>query len=238
MATVLNRTDDAITLKAGELGLTNLRRSVSIEARERMKAAAKQRILVNGSPNLGKKFGPRSEDAKRSTSVSLKRTFAKQREAGIGMFSEEGRQQRSDSMSRRRANGTLGGGNPYSRCAGGRRADLGDQFFRSSWEANIARYLNWMIGQRLLSKWEYEVDTFWFEEIKRGTRSYKPDFKIWDKLDSEPYYWEVKGWMDQKSKTKLERMKKYHPTITVHLIDQAKYNSIKRQVSSLIPNWE
>lgn len=151
--------------------------------------------------------------------------------------SEENKQKQSERMSksqneRIRRNQSLG----YSRGKGGTRADLGI-YVRSSWEANVARYLNFLIKQKTIFKWEYEPDTFWFENIKRGTRSYTPDFKIWDTENSDPYYWEVKGYMDAKSKTKLKRMAKYYPDVKVVVIGKDEYNDIKKN-KALIKNWE
>lgn len=117
----------------------------------------------------------------------------------------------------------------------GIRADLGI-YVRSSWEANVARYLKWLKANGSIKDWEYEPDTFWFEGIKRGTRSYTPDFKITEN-DGAIVYWEVKGWMDQKSKTQLKRMKKYHPHVRIIVIDSACYNDFKKW-KRLIPHWE
>jgi len=111
-------------------------------------------------------------------------------------------------------------------------------YLRSSWEANYARYLMFLMDRGKILRWEYEPDTFWFEEIKRGVRSYLPDFKVWEYQDQEPYYVEVKGYMDQKSSTKLKRMAKYYPAIRIELVDRAKYKEIKDKLSSVIPNWE
>ena len=126
----------------------------------------------------------------------------------------------------------------YSRGKQGRREDLENMYFRSSWEANYARYLNLLIAQGELYKWEFEPDTFWFESIKRGCRSYLPDFKIWDKKDSDPYYVEVKGWMDDKSKTKLKRMAKYYPKIEIRVVDATAYKEINKKLSKIIKCWE
>lgn len=113
---------------------------------------------------------------------------------------------------------------------GGRRADLGDVYFRSAFEANYARFLNW---QKI--RWEYEVKTFWFESITRGSRSYTPDF--W--LPDEKTWHEVKGWMDQKSKTKLERMARYYPEEKVIVVGESFFRDCERKrICRLIPNWE
>lgn len=110
----------------------------------------------------------------------------------------------------------------------GRRPDLGNIYFRSSWEANYARILN---HQGIA--WEYEPKTFYFEAIKTGTRSYKPDFFI-KNLDE---YHEVKGWMDPKSKTKLTRMAKYYPDVKIVLIDAKRMKELS-SYASIIPKWE
>jgi hypothetical protein len=118
---------------------------------------------------------------------------------------------------------------------GGTRADLG-RYFRSSWEANYARYLNWLIKVGEIVSWTYEPDTFEFP-VKRGNRFYVPDFKLVNRNGSIEYH-EVKGWMDPQSATKLKRMAKYYPAVKIVLIDKEQYTAIARQVSRMIPNWE
>ena len=125
----------------------------------------------------------------------------------------------------------------YSRANSGKREDLGGLYVRSTWEANYARYLNFLKDKGKIWKWEYEADTFMFDGIKRGCRFYTPDFKVWDEVLSIPYFVEVKGWMDQKSRTKLARMKKYYPGVRVDLVTEREYRALA-QWAKLIPNWE
>ena len=120
--------------------------------------------------------------------------------------------------------------------AGGFRADIGI-YVRSQWEANYARYLNWLKEMGEIYTWEYEPDTFEFEKIKRGTRFYTPDFKVWNTEDEYEYH-EVKGYMDQKSKTRIKRMRKYYPGEPLIIIDTPAYNALARDVKGLVPNWE
>lgn len=127
--------------------------------------------------------------------------------------------------------------NTYSRCKRGKRADLGGQFFRSSWEANYARYLNWLVGNGQIVTWKYEPKTFFFEGVRRGTLSYTPDFVVVENNGAVIYH-EVKGWMDAKSKTRLSRMKKYFPEETVIVIAKREYMSIANKIGSIIPGWE
>lgn len=96
-------------------------------------------------------------------------------------------------------------------------------------EANYARYLTFTGVE-----WDYEPKTFWFEGLRRGAVSYTPDFY----LPSSGEYIETKGWMDAKSKTKLRRMKKYHPDVVVRVVEYPAYRAIARQVRHLIPGWE
>lgn len=93
-------------------------------------------------------------------------------------------------------------------------------YLKSSWELAYAKYLDSELANGTIKWWEYEPDTFWFERIKRGVRSYTPDFKV-EYLDGKVEYHEVKGYLDSKSKTKLNRMRIYHPDIEMKLIDRA-----------------
>lgn len=117
-------------------------------------------------------------------------------------------------------------------------AEIGGKkiFFRSSWEENYAHYLQWLKGLGEIQDWDHEPDTFWFDAIKRGVRSYLPDFKVIT-AKGETEYHEVKGWMDSKSKTKIKRMAKYHPSVKMVIIDSNRYRALERTVSGLVPNW-
>ena len=108
-------------------------------------------------------------------------------------------------------------------------------FARSEWEANIAAYFEYLKQSGLIAKWAHEPKTFWFMNIKRGVRSYKPDFAI-TKTNGYMYYVEVKGFMDAKSKTKLKRMIKYYPHAKIDVIDKAKYKRIAAN-KHLIAYW-
>lgn len=111
------------------------------------------------------------------------------------------------------------------------------KFFRSRWEANYARYLEFQKTHGLIADWHHECDTFWFEGIKRGCMTYLPDFKVTN-LDGSIEYHEVKGWMDAQSKTKIRRMAKYHPTVILKVFDSKWYKANKQNLSCLIPDWE
>jgi hypothetical protein len=106
---------------------------------------------------------------------------------------------------------------------------------RSTWESNIAAFFQWAKEQCLILDWEFEPKTFWFEGIKRGVMSYLPDFRTTE-IGGSYTYWEVKGWWDPKSRTKVARMKKYHPDVKLEIIDEARYKGIAKW-SSLYPEW-
>lgn len=106
-------------------------------------------------------------------------------------------------------------------------------FFRSKWEANYALYLNFLIKQNQINKWEYEKDVFIFEKIQFGTRSYRPDFKIY-KNDGSFEYHEIKGYMTQRSKTQIKRMAKYFPEVMLILITSKEYKELKSKIGSLL----
>ena len=80
------------------------------------------------------------------------------------------------------------------RTIGGQRG-----YYRSRWEANYARYLEWLRVRGDIKYWSHEKDTFWFEKIKRGVRSYLPDFRVTE-INGDVVYHEVKGWMDRRTR--------------------------------------
>jgi len=92
-------------------------------------------------------------------------------------------------------------------------------YFRSEWEVKVAKYLQVLKQAGKIKEWEHEPHTFWFNEIKRGTRSYLPDFRV-TRPDRTHYWVEVKGYMDRKSQTKLKRLKKYYPEEELVLLDE------------------
>jgi endogenous inhibitor of DNA gyrase (YacG/DUF329 family) len=102
-----------------------------------------------------------------------------------------------------------------------KRVDLNNQFFRSSWEANIARFLNF-----LGIKWIYEPERFL---VENGT--YLPDFFL---VDLQCYF-EVKGWSSKNWREKIDLFSHSHDIV---VIDKPLYLSIERCFSKFIPNWE
>ena len=120
----------------------------------------------------------------------------------------------------------------------GKRIDLDNIYFRSAWEANMARYFKFLKDKGMIYNWEFEADTFYFDKVRHGSRTYLPDFKIWETANSTPYYIEVKGYMTSVCRTKLKRMQKYYPHIRVDLVQKKEYDEIKAKMSAMLPHWE
>jgi len=187
------------------------------EHRRRLSEAQKLKIKKYGHPRgmLGKHH---SEEFSKNMSERVKLAW---KDPNSKMNSEEYRQQLSDNQSKRMTDRIrLSPNSIYSRTQKG-WADIGDKhyYFKSGWELKYANYLETLRKGNAIMDWEYEPDTFWFEAIRRGVRSYTPDFKLFFD-DSTIQYHEVKGWMDAKSKTKIKRMAKYYPDISLTVIDQ------------------
>lgn len=245
LAKKLGRSKPNICRKARELGLTNRHRRYEIQLKlpirslspeeqsRRISESLKQRIRVQGHPRgmAGRRHTP-EVCAKIST---LSRIMWA--DPASKLNSESYKQHQSDAMSARQANDPRMR-HGYSRGKMGRRGDLDDVYFRSSWEANYARYLKFMQARGEVASWGYETRTFWFEAIKRGTRSYLPDFEV-TFMDGRHEWHEVKGWMDDKSKTKLARMAIYYPDEVVRIIGEGWFKQARKGgLAAVIPHWE
>lgn len=121
--------------------------------------------------------------------------------------------------------------------AGRREIGGKNPFFRSRWEANYGRYLEWLKQRKEILEWEHEPVTFWFEGVRRGAVSYLPDFRVTYDNGQQEYH-EVKGWMDARSKTKIKRMAKYWPDVKLIVIDRVGYRTLSKSMSSIIEHWE
>jgi hypothetical protein len=244
-AKLLGRDKANVCRKARELGLTNPRRAKQLQPTlvnlgkhtpEELKAhqsrGMRERIATRGHPRgfLGEKHTPESRAI---MSLKCRAAWADPKHR---FNSPELAQEKSDRMVGLIAEGKMRGG--YNRSAGGRREDLGGTYFRSSWEANYARVLEWYRSKGRIRSWAYEAKTFIFDAIKRGTRAYTPDFRV-EGLSGCVEWHEVKGWMDPKSATRLRRMAKYYPAERVRVIDEAWFRNARQSgLSAVIPGWE
>lgn len=104
-------------------------------------------------------------------------------------------------------------------------------YFRSDWEYKFATWLENLKLNDTIKDWEHEPETFWFYEIKRGVRSFLPDFKVTNH-DGSHYWVEVKGYMDAKSKTKIKRFRKYYPEEQLMIIDAEWFKKHDKVISA------
>lgn len=231
--------------KARTLGLTDIGRAmISPENRKvrRPKFSSAEEVAAHISAVqkalIAKRGHPRYMKGKHHTN---------QAKAAIGRASERSnalrtKEQKAEylmkAMKTKVRNGTYAQERPNASWKAGWREIGGTRkYYRSKWEANYAYYLEWLrqIGQ--IEAWLHEPVTFWFEGVKRGSVSYLPDFWVKEKNGAEAYH-EVKGWMDDRSKTKIRRMAKYHPKVKLIVIDSKGYAALKKSVDRLVPGWE
>ncbi len=111
-------------------------------------------------------------------------------------------------------------------------------YARSLWEANYARYLQFLQDQKQICYWHHEPRIFYFDGIKRGINNYTPDFFVATGANGDGYWVEVKGYMDAASKTKIARFKKYYPEEKLVVVDSKWFKSNAPKLKLLIPDWE
>ena len=250
LAASLGRDKANVSRKARSLGLTNQHRPKIQEKDkatprkpkypsralylEALSLRVKQWIAVRGHPRGAR--GLRHTAAVRlASAVRIGLMWA---DPAHYFNSEANRQRLSDNMTKNVLAGKmLAGHRVYSRCASGKRADLNNRYFRSAWEANYARYLNLLLLKGEILEWDYECQTFVFEKITRGTRAYTPDFKV-THTDGRHEWHEVKGWMDDKSRVRLERMARYYPAEKVLVIGADWFKTAAKTIAHVIPLWE
>ena len=107
-------------------------------------------------------------------------------------------------------------------------------YFRSSWEYYYSLFLEKLYQEKKIADWKHEPKVFWFNDIKRGVRSYLPDFCIVHNNGSEEWC-EVKGYFDSKSQTKMKRMAKYYPEVNIRLVDSAWFKQNLKAIKALEP---
>lgn len=85
-----------------------------------------------------------------------------------------------------------------------RRRDGSSIKLRSSWEVEVAEYLD---AQRIA--WEYEPRRF-----DLGDTTYVPDFYLPD----DDCYWEVKGWFNERARRKAAAFRECYPEIPLIMV--------------------
>lgn len=236
LATRLNRPAFSVCREARKMGLTDMKRPSTESVREKIIERAKLLWLEHPHPR-GFLGGRHSDVMRQEMSIRVREEWEIAKATGTKWMSEENLQKYSDLMSERAAQRSASS-SPYSRGKRGKRADLNDVYFRSSWEANYARYLNLMMREDLVEWWGYETKRFSFPTIKRGTRTYAPDFEVKYRDTYYSVFVEVKGWMDEASKRRLSFMAQYHPEITLNVVGAKEYKELKLRWSRFIEHWE
>lgn len=219
----MDRSYAAIACRANEIGITNQKRQKRDETKDKLSQLTHERWKTIPHPKgmLGKKHTAKTKEVISNKSKEM------WNDPNSKLNSEDHKQTLSDRMMVVRSKISIT--NTYSRCKRGYYEIDGNMlFFRSSWEAKYAEYLVLLQKMKVISSWQYEYETFWFEKIKRGVRSYTPDFKL-VYPDGTVEFHEVKGWMDDKSKTKIKRMAKYYPNVKLVVIDQVAFKTLKKQ---------
>lgn len=245
LADKLGRHKTNISRKARTLGLTDISRPMKRERKVRVprlghkgsaelkagqSAAAKERIAKNGHPRgmLGKKHKAEARAAIAEQSRARWASYTEAERAAQRMKALKTLAERGLSVPGTRPRGTWKAG---WRTVGGKR-----NYYRSRWEANYARWLQFLKDRGEIVDWEHEPQTFWFEKIMRGVRSYKPDFRVTER--TQVTWHEVKGWMDSRSRTTLKRFAKYYPDEILILIRERQMKSLARNAGALIDGWE
>lgn len=198
------------------------------EQRAVVAASAKARVWPDGHPRgmAGKNHSP---ETRAIISQRGRERFARMTEEERKAYGEAVKKSQGERKWTPRQN-------RFSNARSGRRPDLGGYYFRSMWEANYARYLQWMQEKGDIRSWEYEVRTFDFPERGRNG-NYTPDFLVVDSAGVAAWH-EVKGWMDDDSRIRLERFAKHYPDECMVIVGPDQYWEISDLVAGLIPAWE
>lgn len=243
LADRLGRLKSNICRKAKQLGLgTSANRKTVEQRKDRRKFKTNEEYRADISRRtkemLEKNGHPRGMAGKKHSEQTRKR-ISETSKAMFLMMSEEKKSELYMKVLKTKAARGVGPAQIKrgSWQAGWREIGGKRNYYRSMWEANYARYLQWLKERGEIADWAHEPETFWFEAIKRGVRSYKPDFRVWE-INGFSNLHEVKGWMDARSKTCLARMRKYHPSEKIILIDANQYRAIRLKVMRLVPGWE
>jgi hypothetical protein len=220
IAAKLKRHKTNVSRKARELGLTDYKRTKSDEVKAALSKSTKLWIQQRGHPG-----------GYRELRMCI----------GCGKIMELRHSATNKCCSRSCSyKTTRTGENIFSRCKHGKRLDLDNKFFRSRYEANYARYLNYLIENNRdnVISWQYEPEKFAFKDNGYGIKAYTPDFKVFFS-DSHYEYHEVKGWDYPKGIRARELFCKYYPKLTLVLISEDFFNRLHKEgIEKIITGWE
>lgn len=232
LADKLHRTKQFICRKAKSLGLTGKVKhyDYSDEKHLQLSESSKLRIRKYGHPRgaLGMKH---SDEAKSKMSEATKKYW---RDNYDSLHDAEHRKMRSDVMMELQEKSVLGIRSRTTMI----NASIGGKSFlaKSTWEYNIALYLQNLKERGYIDDWSYEPEQFVFKYNILGIRSYKPDFGV--KRFGVTYYVEVKGWEDDKYKIKKSLMEEEYPEVPIVYIRQNAYRQIEHKYSKILNSWK
>lgn len=229
LAEELQRTKQFLCRQARKLGLTNKKRICNEKLCSLMSENSKTYIATHGH-NKGMLGKHHSYEFKKMISECNKNKWAS--------FSED--KKNVILLKRALSKKAINNRNNCSWKAGYRNIGGIKYFYRSKWEANYARYLQKLKEDGIILSWEHEPDTFLMYTKEGKPTSYIPDFKVCKLVDGKKYYnyHEVKGWIDDRSKYKIDEFKKIYGDSFLNVIYASEYNKIKKEASSIIEGWE
>lgn len=223
LAKELGRTKQFICRKAKELGLTNPKNKIiATTTRAKLSESTKKRIQEQGHPK-GFSGHKHSVSARNKMSQRCKSAWANPNSI---FNTEEFKQKKSDALHNHKMNGDY---KTFS-IRGNTRCVVGGKMcvFKSSWEITIAKKLQELKDSNFIQEWDYEKTHFNFDDIKRGIRSYCPDFEV-TLNDNTKMYIEVKGWKMESSLLRIKMLQERYPQIKYYLIDEKEYGKILSQ---------
>ena len=223
-----NRTPQYVARQARSLGLTSKNRKFTAEYGMKVKKRVSEWYKTHEHPRgmLGKKHTAKLCEDMRKKSKSRWENMTEEERHQAVMKSLNGRILKRGKLSPNKKHGSW---KSDWRTIGGKKT-----YYRSRWEANYARYLEFLRESGKIANWLHEPTTFLF--VKEQS-SYLPDFLV-TLTNGEIEYHEVKGWMDDRSSNKISLMRKYHPEKKLVLVRRKEYEDIERIYSDKISGWE
>lgn len=220
LALRLGRTKQFICRKARALGLTDKKNKVMAEkTREKLSESTRSWIAQNGHPRgyLGHKH---SAETLSKLSYASRSSWS---DPNSKVNSAEFRQRMSDNLHERKMSGSI---RTYSN-RGDYPVVIGGMayVFKSSWEVEVAKRLHELSIDGCILGWNYESMHFNFDDMKRGTRSYCPDFEV-KRSDGSIFYIEVKGWKMERSMERIRMFQERYPDVELYIIDDKEYGKI------------
>lgn len=113
----------------------------------------------------------------------------------------------------------------------------GKRFYaRSQQEKRFGLFLQFLKDHGNIKEYHHENKIFRFEKLSRGCTTYKPDYQV---IENDGTHWwaEVKGWMDPKSKAKINYFKRYFPEETLKVIDSKWVAQNSSKLKGLVKGW-